>query len=138
MSACSKTGACGACGTKRIQMKLTLAAISWITGWSIFPLIMGQYACTTILFSLQYLTISFCWQNGCNYEEFVNKINMWSVRNQKNKLIGEWNVNHFNLVHGRQVVPRCLDFFNVLDVAFKPQIMSDSIDLTCRHIYATH
>ena len=61
--------------------------------------------------------------------------NMWSVRNPKKKK--NWE-DHLNLVNGRQVVPRCFNFFNVLDVAFKPQIMSDSIDFTCRHVYATH
>ena len=49
----------------------TFVASAVMVGLSISPLIIGQYACTTMLFSLQYLTISFCWRKGCSWEEQI-------------------------------------------------------------------
>ena len=42
------------------QLLRTFVARAAIVGLSIFPRTMGQYACTTMLFLLQYLTISVC------------------------------------------------------------------------------
>jgi hypothetical protein len=56
-----------------------------IAGSSIFPLMIGQYACTTMLFSLQYLTISCCWQKGCSWREKTWVLD-WKISNEVEKL----------------------------------------------------
>ena len=48
------------------------------------------------------------------------------------------DMNHFNLVNGRQVVPGCFNFFDMLHVAFKTQTMSDSINFISGGFQVTH